>query len=444
MTKRLLFLLILGFLFACGDDDSNGDDTTGDDTTGDDDVTDSGPCEGPSCPPPGDGGCPPPGAEHVPAHCVDGGGDVTDAGTDTGAEDVDAGSDSGPVDAGPPALTAFFYQTVEPGVNHVYPSISSDGIVMDAYGVAVMEFDTMGDDIDPYGDPNFSLLSNGNWAMTSSTGIDHPSGASQLLYYEASCPQVVDDDMVLITPSEADGCEETALVSLGKRSEVFDMGDGGNGIFLTTGLYVNLVRLSDATHDAADLGSTGICQLGTVPDSIDELAWGEAAPIIRAPDTGIYLSDTAIARRGDGTWVLFIKGIPEDNGCDPLSLCELCARGIYRTTSTDLIHWDELERVVDEASVPEAFTSPDGKVWLYWQDFGPTCLAEDMMLGSRAPFAAAYEDSTSDYDLVEAGTVSIPGEAFETDTMMHYPTNPNPVALPDLAARNALEECLGI
>ena len=35
------------------------------------------------------------------------------------------------------------------------------------------------------------------------------------------------------------------------------------------------------------------------------------------------------------------------------------------------------------------------------------------------------------------------GEAFETNTSLHYPTNANPIALPDAAAKSALDACMG-
>ena len=69
---------------------------------------------------------------------------------------------------------------------------------------------------------------------------------------------------------------------------------------------------------------------------------------------GLLLSDTAIARRRDGTWVLFVKGIASSVGCSGGGLCELCARAIYRTTSRDLMTWSALEKMAEPASVPDA------------------------------------------------------------------------------------------
>jgi hypothetical protein len=39
--------------------------------------------------------------------------------------------------------------------------------------------------------------------------------------------------------------------------------------------------------------------------------------------------------------------------------------------------------------------------------------------------------------------VSFLREAFETDSRLHYPTNANPVRLPDAAAKTALDACFG-
>lgn len=65
--------------------------------------------------------------------------------------------------------------------------------------------------------------------------------------------------------------------------------------------------------------------------------------------------------------------------------------GLVVCSTTNLIHWSELEKVVIQASVPEATTTVDGTVWLYWQDFTNTCTAQDQSLGGIAPISAAYE-----------------------------------------------------
>ena len=91
-------------------------------------------------------------------------------------------------------------------------------------------------------------------------------------------------------------------------------------------------------------------------------------------------------------------------------------------------------------SVPEAAASGDGTVWLYWQNFAPTCAAQDLNLAVRAPITGAAETSTG--ALGTPANISIPAEAFETNTQLHYPTNGNPIHLPDAAAKSALDACL--
>jgi hypothetical protein len=141
--------------------------------------------------------------------------------------------------------------------------------------------------------------------------------------------------------------------------------------------------------------------------------------------------------------VLFIKAIDEDENkaCGQAGLCELCARGIYRATSPDLLTWTAPQPVVAQSSLPEAYTSPDGKVWLTWQDFAATCAAQDLTVAARAPISAAYEEA--DGKLSTTAAVSFPGETFQTDTKQHFPTNGNPISLPDADARTAFLACHG-
>jgi hypothetical protein len=163
--------------------------------------------------------------------------------------------------------------------------------------------------------------------------------------------------------------------------------------------------------------------------------------ITRAQAQDLLLSDTAIARRTDGTWVLFVKGIARSAACPQGSLCELCSRSIYRTLSRDLVHWAELENVVRQASVPDATTYPDGRVWLYYQNFARACATNDKRLADRAPITGAFEleDGTLSYGF----DVKVSNETFETDTRAHYATNGNPIALRDDETYEALNACMG-
>ena len=106
-----------------------------------------------------------------------------------------------------------------------------------------------------------------------------------------------------------------------------------------------------------------------------------------------------------------------------------------------MISWSALEEVVEEASVPEAYTNVDGTVWLYHQDFSDACAADDINLALIAPIAGRYEEEET-FDLSDPIRVEFPDEAFQTNSKMHYATNGNPVTLPDEEAIEALEACI--
>lgn len=338
---------------------------------------------------------------------------------------------------------AFFYQYVGKmnqgvGENGVRLGFSDDYTTVESTGLDAVQFTVSKTETDIYGDPVFSRLSDGSWALTSWSSPEDTRGGNYLIYYESSCPVVDDDKVIVIGPSTASGCAKMRSLTGGKSSQVF-AADDGNYVFHMIGGEVYLAHLSDAEHSAMDLET--MCVLETPVTDIADLDYGESTLILSQEKTNLLLSDTAIGRRADGTWVLFVKGIEKDNGCTPNTTCELCARGVYRTTSTDLVNWSSLEKVVSQASVPEAFTTVDGTVWLYWQDFSDTCAADDQKLGGIAPISAAYEQEGS-YELSEPLTVSFPDEEFETDKTMHYATNANPVTLPNAAAKEALEGCV--
>lgn len=339
-------------------------------------------------------------------------------------------------------VLAFLYQTVGlfengAGVNTVELGQSADGVEVDSLEQSAVEWTIGKNNTDAYGDPVFSRLSNGNWAMTAWTSRDDSRGPGRLLYYEASCPTVEDDEVIAIAPSTKQGCQPSTSLTGGKTSQIFEA-SGGNYVFHMIFGEIYLAHLSDEDHSAMELES--LCVLDTPVSSLDELEYGESTRIISQDTVDLLMSDTAMGRRADGTWVLFVKGIPSDNGCEPNTVCELCSRSVYRTTSTDLIHWTDLEEVVQQASVPEA-TTVDGTVWLYWQDFSDVCTAQDTKLGAIAPISAAYELAGT-FALSDKQTVSFPDEEFETNKQMHYATNANPVALPDSAAVAAFAACI--
>lgn len=348
--------------------------------------------------------------------------------------------------------TAFFYQYVgaikkDVGENGVSLGLTTDGKIVNSTGLNVLDWpvyfnrEETADDSNAsqsYGDPVYSLLSNGNWAITSwSAGAD-PRGAGFLLYHESTCPTVDDDAVVAIGPSSESDCQDVRSLTIGKTSQIFDV-DGENYVFHSTGGDIFLARITDGNKTTSDLAS--MCVLENPVSEFSDLGYGESTQVLDGSDNGLLFSDTAIAQRTDGTWVLFVKGVAPDPSCKQGALCELCGRSIYRTTSEDLISWSALEEVVEEASVPEAYTNVDGTVWLYHQDFSDACAADDINLALIAPIAGRYEEEET-FDLSDPIRVEFPDEAFQTNSKMHYATNGNPVTLPDEEAIEALEACI--
>jgi hypothetical protein len=333
---------------------------------------------------------------------------------------------------------AFFYQDVAPGGSSVKAGSTTDGRIIDTTGVSFLNWQPVGRLTLSFGDPVFSRLANGRWTMTAGTGSEDPRGDAQLLYYEGACPKVDESAVRVIPGSSSAACLSARSMLIGKTTEMFSV-DGGQFVISTSELGVRLIKLADATRSASDVAS--ICQRRVAARTVAEMAVGEATVVIDQSATpGLRLSDTALARRRDGTWVLFVKGIPTNATCQAASLCELCARSIYRTTSRDLIAWSAVEKMVDQASVPEASTFPDGSVAVYWQSFQETCAAQDINLASRAPIRMAFE--TVSGSLGSPAAISFPKEAFETNRSLHYPTNANPILLPDASAAAALNACL--
>ncbi len=340
------------------------------------------------------------------------------------------------VDAGTVSAAAFFYQDVTPTTNNNRVGISYDGKVVEFYNFDVLKV-TRGGKVS-YGDPVFSRLSNGRWAMTAWTGFEDPHGAGQLMLHESACPTVVETDVKVLGAKAASGCKAAPIVTSGHTSQIFEA-SGSNYVFHAISGELYLTRLTDSTHAATDLQS--LCVRETPVTKIADLSWGETTLVMsKTLAAGLLLSDSAIARRKDGTWVSFVKGYPTSAGCTKPGLCELCARGIYRSTSTDLITWSAPVKMIDQASVPDATTYADGSVWVYWQDFSATCAAQDEKLAQRSPISGAYE--LADLTLSPTIAVSFPKEPFETDTKLHYPTNGNPVALPGSEAKAALDACV--
>jgi hypothetical protein len=81
-----------------------------------------------------------------------------------------------PPPAAAPPGNAFFYQDVGiGGINSTRVGFTSDGRVVQAYGVNLMSWQALQGQTMIYGDAVFSRLSNGRWVMSAGTGIDDPA-----------------------------------------------------------------------------------------------------------------------------------------------------------------------------------------------------------------------------------------------------------------------------
>ncbi len=339
-------------------------------------------------------------------------------------------------------VLAFFYQVVGGfidgvGTNAVRIGSTIDGENIQSTDVTALEWDQGKEIVDSYGDPVFSYLPNGNWTLTSWSTQDDPRGAGAMLYWEGVCPVVDDDEVVAFTPSSDSGCETTKTLQIGKTSQVFAQGED-TYVFHSTLTGIHLAHLSDATHAATELEE--MCVLPEAVEDIEDLGWGESTPIVAPSDT--LVSDSAMAQRADGTWVLFYKGIEKDNECEEQGgLCELCARAIYRMTSEDLVNWSEPEQVMTQASVPEATQTSDGTVWLYYQDFSSVCESQNLQSASTIPISGIHEVGST-FKMSSPIQIEFLDEEFETNKKIHYATNGNPIFLPNAEAQDAFEACL--
>lgn len=337
---------------------------------------------------------------------------------------------------------AFFYQNVGQmtngsGKNAVMLGTSEDGTTITSTAFTALAWNVGTNAQESFGDPVWSHLAAGNWAMTATTLSTSPNTPSNLLYFESSCPEFKKAQAITLKASSASGCIASSSTGSGKSSQIFSV-NGANYLFHMIEGDIYLTKLSDENHATDELDA--LCILKNTPTKVSDLRAGDSMKILSkesVPD--LHLSDTAIAQRADGTWTLFVKGIESDTSCAPNTVCELCARSIYRTTSTDLVNWSSLEKVVAHASVPDAQTIND-TVWLYYQDFSAVCEADNQKLAARAPMSARYEIN-NEGDLSEATTLTFPDESFETNEEVHYATNANPVTL-NAKDMQALESCI--
>ncbi len=352
---------------------------------------------------------------------------------DTDVPDTDvADTDDTDIEA-LPARMAFFYQTVGNEDNAVMAGSTLDGFEIDSAGFTSIAWEGPMVADNRYSDPVVSRMPDGTWTVTSRSAPTDSHGAHLLMYSENSCPEfpeIDDPNIHYLSALEGSECITQTRTLMAKTSQVFEA-DGEWYVFHAVESELWLAHLGNAEQRPTELA--GLCFVDN-----DELpAVGQTERIYSDQAEGWLISDAAISRRTDGTWVLFIKGI-EDGLCDTNGgLCELCGRQIFRTTSEDLVEWTALESVMTQASIPESTVDADGRVWLYWQDFTPACDAQDLFLANRAPISGAYEDAVG--DLTSEGFVSFPEETFERDTNQHYATNSNPVRVPGEAWADFLE-----
>lgn len=347
----------------------------------------------------------------------------------------------------------FFYQTV--GVsNQVRVGWTYDGKTVTSSGSDyTLSWGVIQGQKATWADPVISYLKNGTYAITAGTFAEDPRGSNMLMYYEMACPRsgpAPDATVVKVIGPKSRTidplCKQTDNVVGGKGSRIFDV-DGSNYLFISNQGSMYLLRMTDGVPTGAP---NAVCFLETAVTKLSALRVGDATLVVPSGTVGaiangtdgLVMGDAGIARRSDGTWVLILKGFSKTlaDGHNCRDLCELCNRGIYRATSTDLLNWSALDRVAFRASVPEAGIDPTGHPWVYYQDFGATCDAQDLPLAARAHISAIQE-----VDL--AGTMSTPvqvvftGQSFETNDKDHYPTNGNPVMLPGPEAAAQLQGC---
>lgn len=335
---------------------------------------------------------------------------------------------------------AYFYQYVginAGGYNAIRAGISEDFENVHFQNLTTIIWESGKENLG-FGDPVWSLLPNKNWAFTAWRDPEDASGSKGLLYFDSPCPVVEKDEVKNIQSYRAkSGCVSNFNLTSGKTSQVLEH-NGNTYVFHATGKDVFLAQLSDATNKAMDLDS--LCVLETAVSDISSLSYGQTTKVFHN-DT-LFISDAAYAKRSDGTWVLFMKCINSTVKFDEASFDELCARKVYRSTSTDLINWSGLELAADSCSVPEATVTADGRVWLHYQDFSKACKTEDPADAAIAPISAIYE--LDDYSMSSPMKMIFTDDSFEYDESEHYATNGNPVFVDDPAVINNFIECAEI
>lgn len=335
------------------------------------------------------------------------------------------------------------YYTSPYTVNVLRSSRTSDGINLrsdqgtDEFWLA---FETMSYADTEMNDPVFSQRADGTWDL-----MAHDVDGFFRWDEGGTCPyQGNDTGLDLVGVAAATPPDRDASM-IGKLSTPAIDVDGTYFLHATEHDEIALFRLDDgtwmaATDDAVEVAPPSI-------SAASDLNTAESVVVIEAtdfPTSGGYRLeplDVTVAQRYDGDWVMYFKGIYEDDaaayGGTP---SEVCYRDIYRAVSSDLISWSiTTTPVVSKASVPEAYTDQSGRVWLYYQDFSNVDDCGGALPAERAPITARWEQD--DYALSAPQTV-IFDEDFQLDTGLHYATNPTPVLLPTNTAIGDFEACL--
>lgn len=331
--------------------------------------------------------------------------------------------------------TLMFYQIVGiyddavlEDLNGIRSGITNDGILIHTpsdYWVAWNPFGAREDDpestLPQMEDPVFSQTSDGRFHLTASAGRT-TTEQGNITTGSAQCPLIKE-----VQTLSADECDETTQpLAIGKRSTIFETNGNRHIIFQGHKQEIKIANLGPADGSALP---TSICSTQTRVDTIDELKPGQFSSIELAnAGTNLVFSDMAIAQRTNNEWVLFAKGIRQEQiqATKTGDLIEECERGIYRLTSNDLLTWTAPEQVLTSVSLPETYTDASGRVWLYWMDFSQACENGSKNF-NRAPIMTAWENN--DFTLADPVQVRFADELFESEEQLHYATNANPINL---------------
>ena len=99
--------------------------------------------------------------------------------------------------------------------------------------------------------------------------------------------------------------------------------------------------------------------------SADGKSFTDEGRIMSLPSGMSLVADPAVTQRADGTYVMYFKATTGIDDRTPYS------HMIYRATSDDGLDWKvEDKKLIEHASVPATYTDANGRVWIYYLDFG--------------------------------------------------------------------------